>query len=126
MRNHLGRAWIILLVAGGCQDSQGDGAGAQKGSAGDALMSDVKLLDPGSACSQGGVAITRGVDQDHDGKLQPAEVVAVQNVCSSANANANANDKKGTLILLSTVVPAGMTCSAGGRLFTWCNDADAD
>lgn len=45
---------------------------------------------PGSSCAEGGVRIDSGLDQDGDGRLQPAEVTATSYVCQPAAAPSSA------------------------------------
>jgi hypothetical protein len=65
-------------------------------------------ISPGVTCEFGGIRIDSGIDENHNGKLDPTEIDSSDSICNSAG---------GPDPLVSiTNVPAGYDCSLGGIL----------
>ena len=65
----------------------------------------------GTNCANGGTRIDVGVDDNSNGVLEASEIDQTQYVCDGGSSN-------NTRLTLISSPPAGMGCSAGGRIIT--------
>ena len=73
----------------------------------------IEPLAEGTACTNGGVVIRSGIDQNGDEKLDSAEVDQIQNVCNGANGVSGGEQDKQIVLPLGGSVSASLTPSLG-------------
>ena len=115
--------WPLLLLGaiavGGCGDrgDLSDVSGAPNAQGiGNLQVVSVMIEAPGRDCTAGGSRVDFGVDSNHDGVLDPNEVISIEYECNTAPGGA---DSTGSISLVSVVSePAGARCQSGGNRLT--------
>jgi uncharacterized delta-60 repeat protein len=81
-------------------------------------------IAPGAQCANGGIRVDMGIDDNRNGRLDPAEIDASEYVCNGADGAAGAPGA--TALVRTTPEPAGLRCAAGGVLIESGVDVDRD
>jgi hypothetical protein len=102
---------------GSLDDAEVDQVGYVCDGAPDAVATRTAAEPAGERCPHGGTAVTSGIDDDHDGALDDAEVDMVSVVCADAPA---------TVVVRSADEPAGDHCLHGGIAVASGIDDDRD
>ncbi|NOZ24932.1 MAG: Ig-like domain-containing protein, partial [Nitrospirae bacterium] len=81
---------------------------------------------PGANCTDGGIRIDTGLDDDRDGILDPEEIDSTSYLCTgTGTSTGDGTDGLNSLVSVSTE-PAGANCESGGIKIESGLDADRD
>ena len=123
---------LLTLLAGLILSACGGGGGGDSGGGtGPGHPSVIAAVAaepaPASACSNGGITVKSGIDDNLNGILDdPGEVDLVQYVCNGAAGANGVNGTNGVPALVSIAdEPAGANCAAGGKRVTSGPDTNA-
>ena len=88
------------------------------------VLVDAREEPPGANCPNGGVALLRGVDNNRNDLLDPAEVTSTDYVCNGTDGQDGVDGRE--IILTSRDEPIGTACPTGGTALSWGYDDDRD
>jgi ELWxxDGT repeat protein len=89
-----------------------NGTNGQNGADGHSALAVTSTEPSGANCTDGGIKIEVGVDDNDDGVLQASEIDQTQYVCNGANGSGSPN----TMLTRISSPAAQLECDAGGRV----------